>query len=381
MPNLFLFAFFFIISLYFLQAMLLLWGSFRQKPTNRRSARAGQTVAERDIKPAITVIVPARDEEKHISGCLEALCQLHYPQEKLEIIAVDDRSKDRTGEIISDFVRKNGRFKSINVVEDTGELSGKANAIAKGLEESSGEIILLTDADCRVPATWAERMVSYFADDVGVVGGFTLLTSGNTILFGRIQSLDWIFLLTIAAGAVGLGRPLSAIGNNLAIRRAAFKEVGGYSGIGFSVTEDFALVKAVAENTKWKVVFSIEPEAMVESHPLPSFREFYHQRKRWVIGGRNLGFYGKFLMTLGFFVHFLLPISFFLAPKLLYPLSAMLVIFVADFSLLLRSTWALKCAHLLKYFLLFEAFYFFYTTFFAFPFFYGKVKWKGTEYS
>ena len=110
--------------------------------------------------PSATVIVAARDEEDNILTCLESLDKIEYPEEKLEIIIVDDNSTDRTGEIIADFIAHKPKFKCIKPKREIGELKGKTNAIANAVEVSSGEIILTTDADCTVFPGWVSEHAS-----------------------------------------------------------------------------------------------------------------------------------------------------------------------------------------------------------------------------
>ena len=112
----------------------------------------------------------------------------------------------------------------------------------------SGEIILVTDADCQVNPGWAEAIVAHFTPETGMVGGVTLLEypKDDSGFWARLQALDWLFLQAIASGMTGAGRPVSILGNNFAFRRAAYDETGGFRRIGFSLTEDMALMQAIA---------------------------------------------------------------------------------------------------------------------------------------
>ncbi len=172
--------------------------------------RMGLTLSEKAVRaeryePSVSVIVAARNEEEHIGDCVASLLQLDYPPAKLEIIIVNDNSTDQTANRISSFLGKSPSLKMLTVVPGTGTMRGKANALAQGIHQSSGEILLFTDADCIVPRQWVRTTVQYFTDDVGVVGGFTLLTANR--IFEGIQSLDWIFLFSLASSMAGLNRP------------------------------------------------------------------------------------------------------------------------------------------------------------------------------
>jgi cellulose synthase/poly-beta-1,6-N-acetylglucosamine synthase-like glycosyltransferase len=302
----------------------------------------------------------------------------------MEILLINDRSRDRTAEIMEDLRKKSKLIKTLHINRGMEGLSGKANAIAQGMEQCTGELILVTDGDCQVPPSWAKAHASYYGENVGLVGGFTLLDKkhDHTSLFGKIQSLDWTYLLSIGTGAIGFGRPLSVLGNNFSFHRKAYEEVGGYRNLGFTIIEDFALMKTLLKKTAWEVRYPIDPKMLVYSYPMPDIERFYQQRKRWSAGGKEVGLYGKFLMFLSHFIHIFLLVAFFVLNKPLLPLLGLVAIFFTDFALLFRTTGMVNRRDLLKYFPLWEVFYFAYTICFApvllFP---TTVTWKDISYS
>lgn len=334
-------------------------------------------------QPHIAILVALRDEEATVAACIESLLALEYPQEKIEIWLINDRSRDATPRIIEAFAEESPRIRTLHLSHQIPGLSGKANAIAQGMERCNGEIILVTDGDCRVPKSWAKTHVSYYQQDVGMVGGFTLLDEKEdaTPFFGKIQSLDWAYLLSVGTGAMGFGLPLSILGNNFSFRKTAYEQVGGYRGMGFTIIEDFALMKFFLKQTRWNVRYPIDRDMLVVSHPMPDFRRFYQQRKRWSAGGKEVGVYGKFLMLISYLAHIVLPLSCFLLEKATLPLIGMLALAVADFILLFRTTGLVHRRDLLSYFPVWESFYFGYTTLFApvllFP---TTVNWKDVIY-
>jgi 1,2-diacylglycerol 3-beta-glucosyltransferase len=259
----------------------------------RRANRKPPAVAG---EPTVSVIVAARNEEAHIARCVDSLLRLDYPADKLEIVVVNDASRDRTGEILAGYLPRPG-LRVLETSAEPGPLRGKTNAVATGIRNSSGEFILLTDADCTVGRGWVRETVHSFSPETGIVGGFTGLETER--LFDRIQALDWFFLFSLASGAAGWSKPLTVIGNNFAIRRAAYEKTGGYEAIPFSVTEDYALVHAVLDRTEYAVRFPMHPEALVESHPCASLRHLFQQKRRWGVGGLDMVFRGMMIMAIG----------------------------------------------------------------------------------
>jgi len=333
--------------------------------------------------PKISILVALRDEEQTLEACVESLLQLDYPKKSLQILLINDRSSDRTSELVEKMKSKSDVIETLHIKTGIPGLSGKANAIAQSMEHCSGELILVTDGDCRVPANWAKTHAAYYQNDVGLVGGFTLLDKKNdpSYLFGKIQSLDWAYLLSVGSGFMGFGIPLSVLGNNFSFRRQAYEEVGGYRNMGFTIIEDFALMKTLVKKTLWKVLYPIDSKMLVYSQPMPDFKAFYNQRKRWSAGGKEVGLYGKSLMFISVMVHMLIPISFFVF-DLRFSFLALIIVLLADFVLLYRTTGLVQRRDLLKCFLLWEGFYFLYTILFTpvllFP---TTVKWKNISYS
>ena len=258
---------------------------------------------DRSYLPFVTVVIAARNEEENIGACLTSMSALDYPRELLEVIVVDDRSDDATGEIVGKFAAKHPFIRSLRAVPGTGELHGKANAVAQGIDVSRGEIILFTDADCEVQRGWVTETVKYYADlEIGMVAGFTELRGAGG--FAKMQALDWFYLFSMAAAGIRIGHPFTAVGNNLSVRRKAYDEVGGYRGIPFSITEDYALFHAVTTQTKYRVRFPLDPLTLVHSRPCTTVRQLYNQKKRWFTGGRDMEprnlifFAGSFLYML-----------------------------------------------------------------------------------
>jgi len=333
--------------------------------------------------PKISILVALRDEEQTLEACVESLLQLDYPKKSLEILLINDRSSDRTSELVEKMKSKSDVIETLHIKAGIPGLSGKANAITQGMENCSGALILVTDGDCRVPTSWAKAHAAYYQKDVGLVGGFTLLDEqkDQASVFGKMQSLDWAYLLSVGTGFMGFGIPLSVLGNNFSFRREAYEKVGGYRNMGFTIIEDFALMKTLVKKTLWKVLYPIDSKMLVYSQPMPDFKAFYNQRKRWSAGGKEVGLYGKSLMFISVMVHMLIPISFFVC-DLRFSFLALIIVLLADFGLLCRTTGLVQRRDLLKYFLLWEGFYFLYTIMFTpvllLP---TTVKWKNISYS
>lgn len=355
-----------IFSLYFIQLIVFTIGASKKFP---KSSGSGL--------PGITVIVAARNEERNIEKCMISLNNLIYPREKLEIIIVDDHSTDHTGEIIDRFISGKPFFKKIIPQKQIGKVKGKANAIANAIEEAKGEIILTTDADCVVSPTWAKTIASYYTENVAMVCGYTNQKFNN--LFTGMQDVDFIYLLTVASGAMNLGKPLSAIGNNMSYRKDVYHEVGGYESIPFSVTEDFRLLMAIHKLKKYKIIYPTDAGSLVTSEPCPDAKTLYWQKKRWGVGGLDSDFGGYLVTSTAWLTH----LGMLLAPFLV-PASALYLIgfkIIADYFFLWSVYKKLNLRLPVKNFLAFEIYFIFYVLILPILLIFTKeVKWKGRKY-
>ena len=335
--------------------------------------RAGRCRRVEDYEPAVSVIVAARNEEEYIAGCLRSLLKLEYPREKLEIIIVNDSSTDRTGEILSGFP-PDPRIRILQTTPGSGNLHGKANALAAGIRGSHGEIILLTDADCTVRPGWVRETVKYFTPGTGIVGGFTVLEGSGA--FSGIQALDWFFLFNVAAGTAGWRYPLTVIGNNFAVRREAYEAAGGYEAIPFSVTEDYALVRSIVRTGRFGVEFPRDAACSVESRPCRNAGHLFRQKQRWGVGGLDMILGGMLIMAVSWCTRVMV-----IAALLYMPLTAGLVsaalLCVTDLCFLTGTARRFGAARRLGYFPLFELYLTFYALLIPFvALFSRKIIWK-----
>ncbi len=355
------------LSFYFVQTIIMIIGASKKYPK-----------LEDGSLPSISIVVAARNEEPNIIDCLTSLDKLEYPEDKIQIVIIDDNSEDKTPTLIEEFISGKTKFVGLKTTEQVGELKGKTNAIVNALKHTTGEIILTTDADCIVSKKWAKTIAAYYTDEkVAMVCGYTKQFENNN--FEAMQSVDFIYVLGVGAGTMNLGFPLSCIGNNMSYRRRVYDEVGGYESIPFSITEDSMLLKTFAEQKKYKIFFPLDSGALVTSKPCDSLKSIYWQKKRWGVGGLDTASSGAWLLVSGFINHVLLL----LAPFFFSPTVLVLVLFKFmidnNFLVFLYKNLNLK----LKFirFLSFQIYFIIYVIILPFVLFSNHdVKWKGREY-
>ena len=337
--------------------------------------------------PFVSILIPAKDEEQNIAGCLDSIINQKYDKDRYEIIVVNDRSTDNTLSIIQAYSEKYKNIKYIDIKQISTGMTGKQNAINEGLKYCSGEIILNTDADCIAEPLWILRTVSYFTPSIGLTIGFSNIHDSDISksLFGRLQALDMLFLMDAASGAVGIGVPVSCLGMNMAFRKSLVDEIS-YDSIGYTVTEDAALIQKATKNSHWGITAVYEKDAAVSTFAENSLKDFIIQRLRWITGVPILSFWNKILLLSVFIYHLFIPISLILmflhkgiAFAILLSLSIKIIL---DFIRCWHICREFHKTHLLKSFIPYEFFIIFYSVIIYFgSMFIKKINWKGKAYN
>ncbi|MFN8356464.1 MAG: glycosyltransferase [Spirosomataceae bacterium] len=243
--------------------------------------------------PTVSILVAARNEEKNILRTLQSLQQLTYPKEKLQILIGDDDSTDQTAAIVKEFIKAKPHFQLVTIRGGQRVLRGKANVLAQLAHLATGDYYFYTDADIQVPTHWVQRMLTYFKPNVGVVTGITTIRPQN--LFAILQAIEWLTSLFMVYLFSKIRFPITAMGNNMAVTKEAYWETGGYEQIGFSITEDLALFKAILA-ADYEFAQTFEKGVMAISAPIPNFTELLIQRKRWMHGALASPWYLKILL-------------------------------------------------------------------------------------
>ena len=253
----------------------------------------------------ISVIVPFRNEEKNIANTYKNLIEQNYPKEKYEIIFVNDSSDDSSLQIIKNFPKVENVI-IISVPNDYSANAHKKRAIRFGIENSKGEIIVTTDADCIHKKDWLKNLLNYFDEKTGFVSGPVEFVSDEK-LFSKMQRLEFAGLVITGAGLIGSGSPTICNAANIAYRKKVFDEVGGFVyQMSLSSGDDELLMQKIHRDTNYKIKFALDKNAIVSTEANPTVKDFYHQRKRWASKGL---FYGDHLLLLKLALIFLFYLS------------------------------------------------------------------------
>ncbi len=259
-----------------------------------------------------SIIIPARNEEKNILNLLLDLVKQSVSQNFYEILVVDDNSTDKTAEIVKSFIESHLDFEIHlrGLPNGSQNTAYKKKAIQKAIQDSSGDLIITTDADCRLGPKWLETIIqSYEKDRPQMIVG-PVSFHNETTVFENMQTLEFLSLIAITGGAIQIGKPIMCNGANLAYEKKAYVEAGGFGDDKFSSGDDvFLLYKIMNNFGNNSVKFLKNYDAIAFTEAKKNLKDFIHQRTRWA--SKNKGYNAKilFVSTSVYFFNLLITIG------------------------------------------------------------------------
>ncbi len=224
---------------------------------------------------AVTIIIPAYNEEDSIARTIESALSINYQKDKLEIIIVDDGSKDRTYEIANKFVsRKNPIVKIL--AKPNG---GKGSALNLGIKNAKGEIIVSMDADSFVKPDALKKMVAMFDNERVMAVTPSMGVYNPKGILQRIQQIEYYMGVFLRKALATINSIHITPGAFSAYRKSFFQKYGGYDENNIVEDLEIALrIQAkgyVIENSPRSIVYTIVPN---------TFKSLLTQRRRWYSG-------------------------------------------------------------------------------------------------
>ncbi len=242
--------------------------------------------ASRTDHPDVAVVIAARNEEQNLPQLLADLAAQNYPG-KLDFYLADDRSTDSTWRILEQFSRRHANLHPVRVTDLSQNMTPKKNALTQCLKQTTAELILTTDADCRVGPSWVASAVSQMDEEVGILVGYSQVEAST--LFQRYQALDFIGIMVANAGMMAQGQAWSGSGQNLAYRRSAFTAIGGFNPVAHKVSgDDVYLVQTIPAKTGLQARFNFDSDHFVRTMPMDTLKAFLNQRIRWSSNSKGL---------------------------------------------------------------------------------------------
>jgi len=332
----------------------------------------------------VSVIIPARNEEKNIGACLTSILAQDYPAHLFDIVVCDDFSEDNTQQEAFKILNNSKiRNQYIKVSETP---SNKKRAIEAGIKASTGELIVLSDADCVAEKTWLSSIVSaYKRTHATMLCGPVALTGENN-LCEKFQGLELCGLSLLSGAGINMGIPLLCNAANIAYTRKAFDAVEGFKNIEATPSgDDILLMFKIHKKFPGSIHYIKDRAAIVYSKAQPGWNAFFQQRIRWASKGLSsknrlnsavslLVFLVNFLPLAGF-------ISILICPVFIHIVVETVILkVVVDFLLLSFATKFFRKKELLLYYPVAIIIVMLYTSLVGFMANTVTFNWKGRNY-
>ncbi|MFC3071396.1 glycosyltransferase [Phenylobacterium soli] len=235
----------------------------------------GRTPADLDpaTGPLVSVLIPCFNEEKVIVASVRRILASEW--RNLEVLVLDDGSKDRTSDVVREAFAGEPRVKLL-----TFENGGKARALNRGMESVNGDIVVALDADTLFPADTIGKLARWFVDPrVGAVAGNALVGNRNNLIT-RWQALEYVTAQNLERRALAaLGAVTVVPGAVGAWRRRTLEELGGYPADTLAEDQDLTLA---CQRAGWRVEF--DPDARAYTEAPETVAGLLKQRFRWSFG-------------------------------------------------------------------------------------------------
>ena len=363
--------FFTIISVFYIGLILTLWIGLFINGKDKKSS----------IKQGISIIIAARNEEKNLKTLFASLKQIKYPLEKFEIIIADDRSTDKTAEIIKESIDSLPNLKYVRIEKEYADFVGKKNALSQAIAHAENELLLFTDADCIPNENWLNCVNDAFQDDVDLIAGYSpLIASEKSDVYLKMKNLERASIFAVTAGSFGLNWGLTCTARNFGYRKSLYEKVGGYSGISHirSGDDDLMLQKMSPYIREMKFMFS--EDSFVLSVDKSNLKDQIHLETRraskWKYYPISIKIMTLLIMIYYFVLIALIPLFFL---RIISGSSFLLMVIakiISEFLLVGGFLFRIKRTKLLSYFIIAEIFYIPYFIYFGLKGTFGKYNWK-----
>lgn len=335
-----------------------------------------------------SVIIPARNEEENIEKCLLTVLQQDYSTNFFEVIVVNDHSTDQTEQIVQRLCKSFSNLRLLNLEEYTGTEvlnAYKKKAISIAIQESKGDWIVTTDADCLVTSSWLHFFNTYIHKNNPKFIAAPVIYINSGSVSSIFQCLDFISLQGITAASVSAGFHSMCNGANLAYEKQAFKEVNGFEKIDQKASgDDMLLMQKIKKHFPGKVRTLFAQQSIVKTHPMPDWKSFLNQRIRWASKATHFKDY-KIISVL--ILLYLFNVSLIILPLIGLFYFPVFIFWIIIFFLKTISEWYFMSLaarffnqeSLLKWFWKMQPIHIIYTVTAGFLGLFGNFEWKGRQ--
>jgi chlorobactene glucosyltransferase len=226
--------------------------------------------------PKVSMMVPARNEENTITGCIQSLLAQDYPS--FEVLVLDDQSSDRTRFILDQIANSYPTLKVLVGKPPPDGLAGKNWACVQLAQQAQGDLLFFTDADTlHHPQTLRASVTALLGTGADLLTGFPrqeVRSWGERLI---VPFFSWAVLCFVPlelAYRLRLPALSCAVGQMLLFRRQAYEAIGGHGRLGLSIVDDLSLARQIkAAGLRWRVFHVAD---LISCRMYPNSREAFH---------------------------------------------------------------------------------------------------------
>jgi cellulose synthase/poly-beta-1,6-N-acetylglucosamine synthase-like glycosyltransferase len=258
--------------------IVLTWGGYIYR---KKFYKNIHDLAQDSELPCVSALIPARNEELVIEKTVRALLAMDYPADKFEVIVINDKSTDKTAEIVERLSKEDNRVRLLTwPAEPRG--SGKAHALNEGLKLCRHPVIAIYDGDNNPSKDSLRILCTYMLKNpnlAAALGKFRCINRNKNILTRMVNIETLSFQWMIQAGRFWFSKFAVLPGTNYVIKKEALEKVGGWD------------VKAITEDSELSVRLQMEgyqvqfvPTSVTWEQEPETLKVWVKQRTRWVRG-------------------------------------------------------------------------------------------------
>lgn len=242
----------------------------------RRKNKKNPPKLDESYRPFVTIMIPAHNEQAVIAETVKNISSIDY--DYYEIIVIDDRSEDKTAEVLLELEKQNSRVKAL--IRDKDAFPGKSAVLNDAFEIAKGDVICVFDADARVEPDFLKKIIPNLAPkEVGAVQARKVISNREHNFLTRCQDNEYVLDAYFQFGRDAIKGAVELRGNGELIKREAIEDVDGWNN--YTIVDDLDLSTRL-HLKGWDIRFC--RDVCVYEEGVKDFFPLIRQRRRWVEG-------------------------------------------------------------------------------------------------
>ena len=242
----------------------------------RRKNKKNPPKFDESYRPFVTIMIPAHNEQAVIAETVKNISSIDY--DYYEIIVIDDRSEDKTAEVLLELEKQNSRVKAL--IRDKDAFPGKSAVLNDAFEIAKGDVICVFDADASVEPDFLKKIIPNLAPkEVGAVQARKVISNREHNFLTRCQDNEYVLDSYFQFGRDSIKGAVELRGNGELIKREAIEDVDGWNN--YTIVDDLDLSTRL-HLKGWDIRFC--RDVCVYEEGVKDFFPLIRQRRRWVEG-------------------------------------------------------------------------------------------------